>query len=163
MKLNRITFGSVLSAFLFISSTLISPTQSSAAASSFDMKTFQSQMRTDFILPSVLVSHPGPMFYFSHSKELNLTDNQLKKIKKITHMIIPKTSKQLKEIEALKSEYLSLMQSPTPNFHKSKKLLKLIGKKEAIATADHLKAHLACYAVLTAKQKNIVAAILAKH
>jgi Spy/CpxP family protein refolding chaperone len=103
------------------------------------------------------------MFYFSHSKELNLTDNQLKKIKKITHMIIPKTSKQLKKIEALKSEYLSLMQSPTPNFHKSKKLLKLIGKKEAIATADHLKAHLACYAVLTAKQKNIVAAILAKH
>jgi len=163
MKLIRFSLGSLFSLTVLFFSITLSSSQAFAANPSFDMKTFQSQMHTDFILPSVLATHPGPMFYFSHSKELALTDYQLKKIKKITHKIIPQTAKQLKEIEALKSAYLKLMQSPTPNFHKSKKLLNLIGKKEAIATADHLEAHLACYNVLTLKQKKIVLTLLTAH
>jgi Spy/CpxP family protein refolding chaperone len=152
--------------FFFASALFFSlcstPSRVFAAGSSFDMKAFQSQMHTDFILPSVLATHPGPMFYFSHSKELALTPQQLNKIKKITHKIIPKTAKQLKKIEELKAVYFKLMQSPAPDFHKSKKLLNLIGRNEAIATADHLEAHLACYHILTKQQKSVVASILAK-
>lgn len=163
MKVNRSLMEYFLAVIMMFSSMVLTSGIASADNSSFDMKTFQSQMHTDFILPSVLATHPGPMFYFSHSKELALSDKQLSKIKKITHKIIPRTAKQLKKIETLKAKYLKLMQSPTPNFHASKKLLNSIGKMEAIATADHLEAHLACYNVLTVKQKKAVADILAKH
>ena len=163
MKLKRVSFGYFMALVIIFSSLAFESGIASADNSSFDMKAFQSQMHTDFILPSVLSTHPGPMFYFTHSKELALSDQQLRKIKKITHKIIPKTAKQLKKIEILKAKYLKLMQSPNPSFHASKKLLHSIGKLEAIATADHLEAHLACYNVLTSKQKKAVSLILEKH
>lgn len=163
MKLLRSSLGYTLILGVILSTPFVKPEFVSAAESSFDMKTFQSQMHTDFILPSVLSSHPGPMFYFSHSKELSLSDTQTNKIKKITHKIIPKTAKQLKNIEELKSKYLKLMQSPSPSFSNSKKLLYSIGKLEAVATSDHLEAHLDCYKVLTPEQKKILAHILAAH
>ncbi|MHB1756081.1 MAG: Spy/CpxP family protein refolding chaperone [Leptospirillum sp.] len=163
MKLRRTFIGYflILSAIFF--STVLSPKAGFADNASFDMNKFQSQMHSDFILPSVLATHPGPMFYFKNSKELNLSDQQLNKIKKITHKIIPKTQKQLKQIEALKTKYLNLMKSSNPSFHTSRKLLQAIGKLEAIATADHLEAHLACYKVLTPQQKRTLSTLLAKH
>jgi len=163
MKLYRIFLASCISLPMIMLSATFHPQTAYADGSSFDMNTFQSQMHSDFIMPSVLITHPGPMFYFKNSKELKLSEQQLNKIKKITHKIIPKTQKQLKQIERLKGKYLDLMKSSNPNYHASRKLLQSIGKLEAIATADHLEAHLACYKVLTPDQKKILSTLLPKH
>ena len=120
------------------------------------------EMKADFLLPQVFHSHPGPMFYMNHAKELQLSAAQINKIRKIGHHIIPITMKQTEKIDQLKDRYLSYMSKETPSPRRARKMLVKIAVLEARATADHLKAHLDCYRLLNAEQKKNVQALLKK-
>ena len=112
------------------------------------------EMKSDFILPQVLEEHPGPIFYLKNSKALGLTSRQMRKIRRIAHRIIPITLRQTSRIDDLKKKYLEIMSQEFPPMGKARRLLNKIGSLEARSTADHLKAHLDCYRVLTPEQKN---------
>jgi hypothetical protein len=111
------------------------------------------EMKADFILPQVLEEHPGPIFYLKNSKALGLTSRQMRKIRRIAHQIIPVTLRQTSRIDELKKKYLEIMDQEVPPMGKARRLLNKIGSLEARSTADHLKAHLDCYRVLTPDQK----------
>lgn len=111
------------------------------------------EMKADFILPQVLEEHPGPIFYLKNSKALGLTSHQMRKIRRIAHQIIPVTLRQTSRIDELKKKYLEIMDQEVPPMGKARRLLNKIGSLEARSTADHLKAHLDCYRVLTPDQK----------
>lgn len=120
------------------------------------------EMKADFILPQVLETHPGPIFYLKNATALGLTSRQIRKIRRIAHRIIPITLRQTERIDKIKTQYLEIMSQEVPPMGKARRLLNKIGTLEARSTADHLKAHLDCYQVLTPEQKKTFLALRKK-
>ncbi|MDA8027840.1 MAG: hypothetical protein M0Z25_02505 [Nitrospiraceae bacterium] len=113
---------------------------------------FRKKAGTDFLLPQVFKNHPGVTFMFSHAKDLNLTDKQVKRLKMIRRRMIDRSLAQMKKIEALRAAYLKMAGTAQPSASKIHKDLHAIAWLMAQATADHLAGHLSAAKVLTKAQ-----------
>ena len=113
---------------------------------------FRKKAGADFLLPQVFKNHPGVTFMFSHAKDLNLTDKQVKRLKVIRRRMIDRSLAQMKKIEALRAAYLKMAETAQPSASKIHKDLHAIAWLMAQATADHLAGHLSAAKVLTKAQ-----------